>query len=270
MKRMLQFYYDAEAGAGSAQAEQQTTPPPAAPPEPKEERTSKPDPDAYWQTEARKAFTDRDRYKTELRQLKEEREAKEAAERENKLKAEGQWEAIRQSMVEKQDKENKKHEERFNRLYQRHLNTVKRAEFGRATELFGGDSARTIFDVDMAIKQFGDYVAIEHANDDDDSDDYRVVVRKPNGDVILGDDGRPAPFTAAMEELIAALPNRDRIWRGSGKSGSGSAGGESHAGKPPDLVELTRRVQAGDPKAIAALKQRQADSGQMTFGRRPR
>lgn len=181
------------------------------------------------------------------------------AEEDRKTKA-GEWENLKTELTTKHGAEIKQREERIGQLSERFKKTVVQAEFGRASDLFGGDTAKTILDVDLAIAALGGYVHIE---DDDQSPlGYKVVVKKSNGTPIVGTDGNPLPFAAAMTELIASLPNKDRILRGSGKTGSGSAGGGNHnPGSPEDLDQLTKKAAAGDKDAIAKLRDRQQGLG---------
>jgi hypothetical protein len=229
---------------------------------------------AYWEAEAKKAFRDRDTFKQKARDLEgrqltdeqaerfkqlEEREAK--AEEERKRKA-GEFDAWRQTITEKHTKELQERESKLTTIAQRFQDTVKRAEFGAATDYFGGhDQSKTILDVDLAMAFLGKYIAVE----DTDEGGFRVTVKTPQGHTILGKDGNPAPFADAIGELIAALPNKERILRGSGKTGSGNSGGGS-ANQPADLAELTKRAQAGDKDAVAKLRARSAASGRLQMG----
>jgi hypothetical protein len=227
---------------------------------------------AYWEQEAKRAFQDRDNAKKRAKELEgkvlsdeqadrykqlEEREAK--AEEERKRKA-GEFDTWRTQITDKHTKELQERESKYSTLSDRFKSTVVRAEFGAATDLFGGhDAAKTILDVDLGMAALGKYVEVEDA--DDDPRGYRIVVKAPNGQRILGKDGNPAPFAEAVNELIAQLPNKDRILRGSGKAGSGSSGGSSHSSGPIDLDALIRKANQGDQDALKELRSRRPAGG---------
>jgi hypothetical protein len=225
-------------------------------------------------SEAQKAFKARDEAKAALRALEDSgrvvtpeqfekfrklEEAAAKADEDRKRKA-GEFDSLRTQLIEKHTTEIKERDSKLSQLSERFKSTVVRAEFGSAVDYFSGsESSKTILDVDLGMAALGKYVQVE---DTDDDIGYRVVVKSPKGDTILGADGNPASFTEAIGELIKLLPNRDRILRGSGKTGSGSSGGSTVAGKSADLAELTRRAERGDKEAIAALRaRRNAGSG---------
>jgi hypothetical protein len=239
--------------------------------------TEKPKDDAaYYKEEAKKAFAARDELKAKIRELEgktlsdEDRdqfaklkESQAKAEEDRKRKA-GEWDTLRVQLSEKHANEIKERDTRLSTLSTRFKDTVVRAEFGAASDWFSGaDTSKTILDVDLGMAALGKYVTVE---DTDDAEGYRVVVKRPDGKVIIGDDGNPAPFSDAIGELIQALPNKDRILRGSGKTGSGSSGGSTHAAKPADVIELTQRASAGDKDAIKQLKDRRNAGGGVVFG----
>lgn len=231
---------------------------------------------AYWQAEAQKAFKDRDAAKKRAKELESKvfsdediaefqrlRTEQEKAE-EIKKRKEGEFDSLKTQLTERHKLELAERETRINSLSTRFQETLKRAAFGSASDLFGGhDKAKTILDVDLAMSYLGKFVTVE---DDDSPEGSRIVVKNPKGETILGEDGNPAPFHLAMEELISKLPNKDRILRGSGKTGSGSSGGSAQAASPADVTELTKRATAGDKDAIAALKRRRASSGALVMG----
>lgn len=240
-----------------------------------EDATSGAHGDEYWQAEAKRAFAVRDELKKRLRELEtrtlnddqvaeyqalKEQAAK--AEEERKRKA-GEFDTWRAQIADKHKRELDDVQQRVSALSDRFKQTVVKAEFGGATQWFGGDTARTILDPELAMAALGKYVRVEDV--DDDPLGYRVTVVDTRGNRILGRDGSPAPFADAIGELIAMLPNRDRILRGSGKTGSGSSGG-SDAGKPADLDTLIARAQTGDREAVKALARRQAAAGGMEIG----
>ena len=110
----------------------------------------------------------------------------------------------------------------------------------------------------------GKYVHVEDV--DDDPLGYRVIVKTPKGETIVGKDGNPAPFADAIGELIALLPNKDRILRGSGKTGSGSSGGSNASPATIDVNRPLTRAQMADPKVRELLKRKHADAGGLVMG----
>jgi hypothetical protein len=228
--------------------------------------------------EAEKAFKARDELKKRLRELEarvmsdeqvaeyqalKDREAK--AEEERKKKA-GEFDSWRTQITTKHQQELEAERVKAAGLADRFRQTVVKAEFGAASELFGGESAKTILDVDLGMAALGKYVEVQDAEDDPRG--YRVVVKNPRGEAILGRDGNPAPFGEAMAELIGQLPNKDRILRGSGKTGSGSSGGSTHNTGSMDLATAVKRVAQGDKDAREVLKRAAGDGTiQMGWGR---
>jgi len=190
---------------------------------------------------------------------------------EERAKKAGEFETLKQQQKERLDQAVKEHQkalaekdQRFSGLSERFKSTVVRAEFGAATDYFSGsESSKTILDVDLGMAALGKFVHVEDVEDDPMG--YRVIVKKPNGDTIFGADGNPAPFAEAIGELIKALPNRDRILRGSGKTGSGSSGGSNRGADQIDLTRLTADS-FRDPKVREALKRRAANAGGLQIG----
>lgn len=224
---------------------------------------------AYWEAEAKKAFQARDAAKGELKKLSEEGrvltpeqkdrlatlEAEAAKAEEERAKKAGEFDKLREQLNAKHGEELGKERSRNESLTKKFRDTVVRATFGTATDLFGGhDASKTVLDVDMAISVLGRFVSVE--DDEKNPDSYQIVVRGTDGEPILDGKGNPAKFTDAIAEVISQLPNKDRILRGSGKAGSGSSGGGSNGGKPPDLEALTKAAAKGDRKAIEALQER--------------
>lgn len=219
----------------------------------------------FLEAEAKKAFEARDRAKKEARsgigdeeraELERLRAEREAAEEEKKRKA-GEFDSLRQSLLEKTQKEIAAANEKAQQAEQRWRATIKGRAFADAADLFGKD-ALTIYLPQVAEKVFGDHVDLD--------DDGHVVVKGHDGHVIVdAKTGRPASFSAAMRELIESLPDKDYHLRGSGKTGSGSSGG-SDPKKPADLDALIVKAREGDPAAVAALRRRQASQGGMVIG----
>jgi hypothetical protein len=230
--------------------------------------------------EAQKAFKARDEYKAKLRTLEESgrilsdeqierykqlEEAAAKAEEDRKRKA-GEFDQWRQQIATKHQQELEAERQKAQTVAARFTETVKKAEFGAAIELFGGESAKTILDVELGMAALGKYVEVQDAEDDPRG--YRIVVKNPRGEAILGRDGNPAPFSEAMAELIGQLPNKDRILRGSGKTGSGSSGGSTHGTGSMDLATAVKRAASGDKDAREVLKRAAGDGTiQMGWGR---
>lgn len=219
---------------------------------------------AYWEAEAKRSFKERDSAKRAAKAASDELESRRAADDAAQAKAEderrrkaGEFDDWRKQITAEHDVKLKAREARL-------AHAVKLSEFGAATDYFGGgDSAKTVLDATLGMDVLGKYVSVETTEDEIG---YRVSVKRPDGKVILGADGAPAPFQAAIGELIAALPNKDRILRGSGKTGSGSAGGKTGTAAVLDLQALTDKARSGDKEALAVLKSRQANSGSLVFG----
>jgi len=228
------------------------------------------DPD-YWRAEAKKAFAERDRAKRELRELvgraltEEEiaeyrrlKAEREQAEEERKRKA-GEFDALRQQLLERHQKELAEVQQRAQQAEQRYRQTMIGLAFSRATEWFG-PTGQTIYQPAVAQKVFGDYVDLDPETGD-------VVVMDPQGSRLLDPKtGKPMPFAEAIGELIRSLPDRDYHLRGSGKVGSGSAGGATTTAGPADLDTLIARAKKGDKEAIKALQRRHAELGGLQLG----
>jgi hypothetical protein len=135
-------------------------------------------------------------------------------------------------------------------------------KFAGASSLFG-ETGKTVLTPEIAEAYFSRYVSVEEI------DGRKTVVVKDNdGHVILNaKTGKPADFAEAMAEVIEAMPNKAHIFRGSGKTGSGSSGGSTTATQ--QLVD-TARLKSGDfsdPKVREAVKRQQAAAGGLQIGR---
>ena len=89
------------------------------------------------------------------------------------------------------------------------------------------------------------------------------------GQVILDvKTGKPAAFDAALLELINVLPNKANILRGSGKTGSGSSGGNNDTTKlgEIDFTKPLTAEQLADPKVKAAYDRRMSSAGGIQIG----
>jgi hypothetical protein len=232
------------------------------------------DPEGYfrefYKREAEQAFLARDKAKEEARKLAERalpedelqrlRAAAEAQAKadEDRKRKEGEFDALRTELVTKHQQEleaaRKEAAELKAAIAQRELT----AAFAQASDWFGPTS-KTVLLPEIAQEYFAKYCKVE---------DGRVVVTRPNGEVIHGRDGNPAPFSEAIGELIAALPQhiQGSILRGSGKTGSGAAGG-SLSMESDDLVTLTAKVKAGVAGAQEALQRKLQTKGGIVSGK---
>lgn len=200
----------------------------------------------------------------EQRKKWEQLEAAQAKAEEERKRKEGEFDSWRKDITTKHQTEIEEREKKIAGLSKRFQDTVTYAAFGGASEYFSGaDNSKTILDVDLAVSYLGKYVSVE--DDEHDPRGYIIVVKKPDGSRILGNDGKPAPFVEAIGKLIEALPNKNRILRGSGKTGSGSSGGGNGTTDKVDYAHLTEE-QMRDPKIREEAKRRQAAAGGITMG----
>lgn len=220
---------------------------------------------AFYKAEAQKAFKARDELKAKLRELEgkvlsdddlatyaslKEQQAK--AEEERAKKA-GEFESLKQTLLKKHQDELEAERTARKQLEQSYTAEKIEAAFLGASDLFGGhDNAKTILTGDIACSYLGKYVSYEDVEVGGKTV-KAIVVRNPDGEIILDGKGNPAKFGEAMTELISLLPTRDRILRGSGKTGSGSSGGATGTTQPINLSNLTPE-QRRDPKVLAQLR----------------
>ena len=223
----------------------------------------------YWQAEARKAFEARDEAKRQAKELaaktlsdedaelfKKLREAEAKTEEERKRKA-GEFDSWRKDILTKHQQEIADREKRIADAEGKTRKTLIGLAFAGATDIFGKD-ALTIYGPKAGERIFSEFVDLD--------EDGSVVVKNRAGHVILdADTGKPASFAVALKELIDSLPDKNDHLRGSGKTGSGSAGG-GQPGSPADINELTTRARSGDKDAIKQLQQRRAHSGALVMG----
>jgi len=223
-------------------------------------------------SEAKKAFEARDKAKEQAQKLKEKLDAYEAAERdreakleEDRLKQAGQWDAIKQTLITKHQAEVEAERKARLELESSYTKEKIEAAFLGASEWFGGESAKTIFTGDMAYAYLGKYVSYE---DVEVSGTTRkaIVVRDLDGNLMVDGRGNPAKFAEAIGELIASLPNKDRILRGSGKAGSGNSGGVSGAPQHQGFIDASTLTpeQARDPNIIKRLQAQVRKGGQIS------
>lgn len=212
---------------------------------------------AFWENEAKKAFQDRDAAKKRAKELegkvltdeqaeryKQLEEQAQKAEEERKRKA-GEFDQWRADILKKHQNELQEREQKLTAAEQKWQQTMVGLAFAGASDLFGKD-ALTIYGAKAAERIFGEFVTI--------AEDGSPVVKGRDGQVILdAQTGKPASFSAAMRELIESLPDKNDHLRGSGKTGSGSAGGASGGQQAINLHSLTAE-QRRDPKVLAALR----------------
>lgn len=229
----------------------------------------------YWKKEAgaASAFATRDETKKALARLAELEKtqmtpeqrkeydglkaAQATAEEEKKKKA-GEWDALRSDLVKKHEAEIAARDERIAQ-YEKEIASgeVRRAILAETDYFGGGDNSKTVLVGDMAVRMLGEFVKYEEYDYGGDIGKKKVLVtRDAQGNIVRGKDGRPAPFKEAAEGLIASLPEKDHILRGSGKSGSGASGDSVLGDK--GKVDLSRstitREQARDPKVRKQLE----------------
>lgn len=224
----------------------------------------------YWKKEsgAASAFVARDQTRQRMKELEaqvakaeQEKRERDAKAEEEKLKAAGQWDGLRVQLTEKHAKELADREAALQKERDRRIKRSVDAAFGSLTSgsadyFSGSEGSKTVWDVWTAQRALGQFVHVE----DNDAGDEVIVVKDPKGNTIIGDDGNPAPFATAIGELIKLLPNKDRILRGSGKTGSGSSGGATGGREPIDLRNLTP-AQRRDPKILAQLRAQRPEGG---------
>lgn len=213
----------------------------------------------FLESEAKKAFAERDKAKRELKALQDSgrilsdeqvekykalETAAQQAEEDRKRKA-GEFDQWRADILKKQQAELAERDQKLTAAEQKWQRTMVGLAFAGAGDLFGKD-AFTIYSPKAAERIFGEYVALD--------DDGQAIVKDLSGNVILdAKTGKPASFAAGMRELIQSLPDKNDHLRGSGKAGSGNSGGASGGRDVLDLRNLTPD-QRRDPKVLAALR----------------
>jgi hypothetical protein len=229
--------------------------------------------------EAQKAFQARDKAKKELDELRkralsdeqfqeyETLRASQAKAEEERQKKAGEFESLKQSLVSKHTQELESERKARLELEQSYRAEKIESAFNGASDWFGGDTAKTILTGDMANAYLGKYVSYEDV-DVAGRTIKALVVRDTDGQIILDGKGNPARFSDAIGELIDQLPNKDRILRGSGKTGSGSSGGSRDIGAAlvVDVRQAQSREAFRDPKQRAAMKKQTAGAGGLQMG----
>ena len=222
-------------------------------------------------TEAVEAFKARDKAKQALRELQESGlvltpeqrdeiaalKAEKAKAEEDRQKKAGEFDSMRVTLVKQHEAAIEAERQKAAKAETELASTLKGLAFASASTWFG-EAGKTVLTPEIAEAFYGRFVEL---------DGRTVVVKDPEGNVILdAKTGKPAAFSDAIGQLIEALPNKDHVLRGSGKTGSGSSGGSGSTNSTTDLAELTRRAQRGDKAALEALKQQQGTLGGVRMG----
>lgn len=223
----------------------------------------------YYKAEAKKAFESRQRAKAEaddaLRKLQafdgidpeefkrlksESSKAEEARKRK-----EGEFDAWRADIAKKHDESLAAEKTRADQADARYRAKLVGLEFASAASLFG-ETGKTVLTPDIAEAYLGRFVEVQDIDGHD-----AVVVKGHDGHVILDvKTGKPASFLDGITEVIEALPQKKQILRGSGKAGSGSAGGVSGLQSDINLSNLSPS-QRRDPKVLDLLRASLGDGG---------
>jgi hypothetical protein len=213
---------------------------------------------------------DRDEYKRRLKDLdgidpeehKTLKQQAEKAEEERKRKA-GEFDSWRGEILKKTEAEKAAIAAERDSARTELEKTLIGLKFAGASALFG-ETGKTVLTPEIAEAYFSRFVSVEEIDGR-----KSVVVKDSDGHVILNSKtGKPADFADAMAEVIDAMPNKAHIFRGSGKTGSGSSGGSTSTSTANmDLAGLIAKARTGDKDALKALEQRQQRSGQMVMGR---
>jgi hypothetical protein len=230
----------------------------------------------YYKAEAKKAFDARQRAKAEADAAMEKLKAFDGVDPEEykRLKAdaakaeearkrkEGEFDQWRADIGKKHDEALTAERTRAEQAESRYKAKLVGLEFASASSLFG-EGGKTVLTSDIAEAYFGKFVEVQEIDGRD-----VVVVKGHDGHVILDvKTGKPASFLDAMTEVIESLPNKKHILRGSGKTGSGSSGGNTglERGQTIDPANLTPE-QRRDPKVLELLKA-SIPRGGMVMGR---
>lgn len=204
-----------------------------------------------------------------------EMEAREAKAEEDRMKKAGEFDAWRQSIVEKSQRDLDaqiqlvKNEAAAREATERELNdTLIATEFANAVELFG-PTGKTVYIPAVAQAFFKPHVEVEVIpNPTGGPSRRRVIVKDAHGTTILDPKtGAPMAFVKAMNEIIDNHPQKDYMLRGSNKVGSGSPGGANgNAGQELDLGRRYTAQELRDPNTQRQMRERFANSGTIQVG----
>lgn len=186
------------------------------------------------------------------------------AEEQRALKA-GEFDSLRQQMETRHEKDLQAQRQMTENAAavaaktERELNdTLVGLAFRAATEWFGADG-KTVLLPEVAQSYFAKNVVVDQV-DVNGTSRRRVVVHDNNGVVILDPKtGHPMEFGKAIGEIIEAHPQKNHLLRGSGKVGSGSAGG-ANGGKDIDLGHL-RSADFKDPAVREKVREQLRSPG---------
>jgi hypothetical protein len=198
--------------------------------------------------------------------------SKAKADEEARMKKEGEFDLWRAQINEKHEKDLAEQREREARekaraeAIEKELNDkLIGLEFANATEWFG-PNGKTVYIPEVAQSYFARNVSVEVQRDTTGNVTGRAVVVKDNRGTVIVDakTGKAASFANAIGELIESHPQKAYMLKGSGKVGSGSAGG----GNGTDTIDLSRLRPAdfNDPAIREKVKQQQNVAGGLQIG----
>lgn len=185
-------------------------------------------------------------------------EATAAQAEEDRKKKAGEWESLRTDLTQKHDAELKTRDGKIAQLTASITDSLIANLFASAREdggalLFGGDDAKTVLTPEIAAAAFRPFIDVQ-STEENGTIKFTIGVKHPEtGRVITDREGKPAKFAVAIGEHIAARSDKDRILRGSGKTGSGSSGGATGDPKKVDLANLTPE-QRKDPEILKQIR----------------
>lgn len=199
-------------------------------------------------------------------------ESKQAADEEARRRKEGEFDSWRAQIAEKHDKElGTVRQEAQNAAaqaasHERELNdTLIGLAFSGATDWFG-PTGKTVLLPAVAQSYFAHNVEIEVVPAPNGGKPTRRVIVKDNTGTVLIDPktSKPLPFDKAIGELIENHPQKNHLLRGSGRVGSGSAGGTGGT----DSIDLSRLKPADfqDPAVREKVRQSMAQPGGLQIG----
>jgi hypothetical protein len=199
-------------------------------------------------------------------------EAKERTAEEDRMKKAGEFDGWRAQISEKHTKElDEKRQQVENERAkadqtEKELNeTLIGRSFADTLEWFG-PTGKTVLMPAVAQSYFAPHVSVEVVpGTNGNPARRRVIVKDHHGAVVIdAKSGQPMPFAQAIGEVIEAHPDKKHLLRGSGKVGSGSAGGE-HGMEGRDLSRLTAK-DFKDPKVRDAVREQLAAPGGLKIG----
>lgn len=239
------------------------------------EDLKKSDPEKYWrvywkrESGAAAAFKERDEVKKRIAELEkgqmtaEQRKEYEALKtqaaklEEERKRKEGEFDQWRADINKSHADELGQRDTRITTLEKEIADGEIRRAFLSNTDWFGGgETSKSILVGELAVDALGKYVSYEEYDFGSDGGKKKtLIVKDAHGQIIRGQNGRPAPFNEAIEKLVSSLPTKDHILRGSGKAGSGARGeGVLDTQGNVDLSKPLTAAQKRDPKVLEALE----------------